>query len=78
MTETTRRANAREKILKVLQRQQTTTNVRLAKVCQRFGARLAELRKAGWDIPEPEPIKPGVFRYRLIGRSRQMKLRPAA
>jgi hypothetical protein len=47
-------------------REGPATNLELGMICQRFGARLNELRKAG--IPwKKECVKAGIYKYTLIG-----------
>ena len=48
--EDTRRLTAKEKVLRLLESKGSATNVELNAICFRFGARLYELRKEGFDI----------------------------
>ena len=49
-------------------REGPATNVELGMICQRFGARLHELRLAGigWS---KTMVRPGVYEYRLTGEA---------
>jgi hypothetical protein len=46
-------------------REGEATNSDLARIALRYGQRIAELRKAGFDIPDPVRGDGGVFTYRL-------------
>lgn len=63
--ENRRRKTATERILLRLLRGSATTT-ELSKIALRFGARLHELRKAGYNIGKPVATKrAGVYRYSL-------------
>jgi hypothetical protein len=68
MSEEKRRSNARERVLSILKLFGATgvKNTELVKETQRFGARILELRKAGYRI---ETVKqgPGVYLYKYHG-----------
>jgi hypothetical protein len=66
MTESTRRSNSRDQVLALLQAQRIVTNVELNGVCYRYGARLKELRDAGYDIVTGEK-RGGVVTYHFKG-----------
>ena len=63
-----RRASAKARVLARLQ-QGPATNEELNAICYRYGARLLELRRAGWPI-DTEPLCAGVFVYRLRQEAR--------
>ena len=56
------------RILKLLKRKGSVTNVELNKVCFRYAARLHELRREGHDILTIYE-KPGVYRYFYRGQA---------
>lgn len=58
-------ANQRAKILAALQGG-PKTNIELGEICQRFGARIRELRQVGWPI-ETKKFSIAVARYSLVG-----------
>jgi hypothetical protein len=68
MTERERRSNARDRVLNMLKYFGATgvKNTELVKETQRFGARILELRKAGYRI---ETVKqgPGIYLYKYYG-----------
>ena len=43
------------------------TNVELARLALRYGARIKDLRDRGHDIPEPKQVSRGVFLYEVKG-----------
>jgi hypothetical protein len=63
--ELARHDGSRERVLARLQ-QGEATNLELAAICLRFGARILELRRAGYPITA-EPAGRGVWLYRLTG-----------
>lgn len=67
--ECARRASAKTKVLNALMAAGPTgvLNTYLNVICYRYGARIHELREAGWAI-ERESAGPGVYRYTLRGR----------
>jgi hypothetical protein len=66
MTEITRRASSRDRVLAVLQAKRIVTNVELNAICYRFGARILELRSQGYDIVTGEK-RGGVVTYHFKG-----------
>jgi len=66
MSETQRRVSNRDKVLSYLQAHHTVTNVDLNAICFRYGARIEELRKQGYDIQTGER-KAGVVWYHYNG-----------
>ena len=56
---------SRERVLARLQ-QGEATNIELATICLRFGARILELRRAGYPITSEQAGR-GVWLYRLTG-----------
>ena len=66
MSETLRRQNSRDLILLAFQAQSVRTNVELNAICFRFGARIEELRKRGYDIRTGEK-RGGVVTYSYHG-----------
>lgn len=71
--EAKRRANNRDKVLDLLKRSGSygATNLQLvAEGGMRYGARIYELRKEGYDI-RTFPVESGVFRFVLKGRGVQ-------
>lgn len=62
-TEQTRRTSARDKVLARLEAG-PTTNLELNDLCFRYGARIHELRRQGYDI-RGEAVGDGVFIYTL-------------
>ena len=58
--------------LKIVQRlrQGPALNTELNSICYRYGARIFELRKAGFEI-EKAFVEPGVFRYSLCSEPTQ-------
>jgi hypothetical protein len=73
MSEITRRASSRDRVLAVLQAKRIVTNVELNDVCFRYGARLKELRDQGYDIVTGEK-KGGVVWYHFKGLKRSGQL----
>jgi hypothetical protein len=61
--ERARRTSAKERVLARL-RLGPATNIQLNELCYRYGARILELRRAGYDI-ETRPIEAGVYQYTL-------------
>ena len=60
----------RDRILKLLQcyGKHGVTNVELNKICFRYGGRIHELRKRGWEI-ETKREAEGLFRFILRGKT---------
>lgn len=46
-------------------REGPATNGELLQIAARYGARIHELRKAGYQIPDPVRVSGGTFRYEL-------------
>lgn len=61
--EAERRSATRERVLARLQ-EGPATNVQLLDICMRFGARILELRREGYDI-RTKPRGGGIFLYVL-------------
>jgi hypothetical protein len=61
------RLNAQHHAILDRLREGPVTNTELSQICQRFGARLQEIKLAGFSIGK-ECIKPGVWVYRLLSR----------
>ena len=59
------KTNQRTRILRELKDKRFVTNLDLNKICFRYSARLAELRKDGYNI-QKEYERQGVFRYWLV------------
>jgi hypothetical protein len=59
------RLSAQHSVLLDALRDGPKTNLQLGMICQRFGARVHELRRAGHQI-ERETIEAGIYRYTLI------------
>lgn len=68
-----RRQSSKERILALLQERGEADSDMLNKIAFRFGGRIEELRKAGYQI-RTERIKDGLFRYVYEGK----KTRPPA
>jgi hypothetical protein len=66
--EQTRRLTAKERVLEMLQAQGEATNVELNAVALRYGARIFDLRKEGYDITT-ESKGNGLFRFVYRGRT---------
>lgn len=64
--ETKRRESNALRILAFLQSHGSATNLELNAICFRYGARLFELRQAGWRI-ETVKLEGGLFRFILKG-----------
>lgn len=62
--ERARRLNSRDQVLAYLQLHGSATGEDLNRICFRYGARLQELRQAGYRITT-EAVRGGLFRYRL-------------
>ena len=60
-----KKTNQAKRILRELRDKKSVTNVDLNRICYRYGARIYDLRKAGWNILRHYE-KPGVYRYTLI------------
>lgn len=58
--------NQKTRILEHLKANREVTNIDLNKICYRYGARINELRKDGWNI-QREYWRPGIHRYWLVG-----------
>jgi hypothetical protein len=71
-----KRKNQRERILALLLERgpQGATNVELNAIGFRFGARVHEIRKAGWDV-ETKQESESLFRFILKGRKAAQQLR---
>ena len=63
--ETMKKTNQTSRILRELRDKRFVTNIDLNKICYRYGARIHELRKEGWNI-QREYERPGVYRYWLV------------
>jgi hypothetical protein len=65
--ELARRATAKARVLAALTEAgpRGLTNVELVTICQRFGARIFELKAEGYAISDPAAVSPGVYRYML-------------
>jgi hypothetical protein len=63
-----RRASSKALILAALQQAgaRGCTNLELNDIAFRYGGRIFELRREGYDIPEPTVEAPGVYRYTLL------------
>lgn len=57
--------NQTARILRLLKDRRFVTNIDLNKICFRYGARLHDLRKEGYQI-QREYERPGVHRYWLV------------
>jgi hypothetical protein len=68
VAEGTRRLSAKERVLQMLQAQGEATNIQLNALTFRYGARIFELRKEGFDITT-EAKGDGVFRFVYRGRA---------
>ena len=68
--------NKREIILNLL-RERPRTNWELCQLAKtaRYGGRIFELRKAGYEISE-ERIERGIFRYTLVAEPGPIKIEP--
>ena len=74
MTETTRRANAKQRVLAALQAYRVRTNVDLLTVCFRYGSRIHELRREGHVIQTPA-LGGALYEYRYLGQTMPPRLR---
>lgn len=72
-----REANQRDRILALLQQagERGVSNLLLNEVCFRYGARLWELRKEGWDIDTVKVGDDGVYRFVLKGKREPEQLK---
>ena len=73
MSEIERRGNNRDRVLALFQARGVCTNVDLNAICFRFGARIEELRKQGYDIRTGVRSAGGVVAYEYRG----LKARPS-
>lgn len=62
---TTTKMNQTAKVLRLLKSRRFVLNTELNRLCFRYGARIHELRKEGWNIQQ-ECIKPGLYRYWIV------------
>lgn len=57
--------NQASRILRLLRSERTVTNKQLNRICFRYGARIFELRREGWNI-QKESLGRGLFQYWLV------------
>lgn len=74
MSEEKRRENNRDKVLHFLQERgrQGATNAELNAICFRYGARIYDLRKDGWEISTVGTYG-GEFKFFLKGRVQEQQ-----
>ena len=68
MSETIRRANAKQRVLDALQAYRVRTNVELLTVCFRYGSRIHELRREGHVI-HTQALGGGLYAYHYLGQT---------
>ncbi len=60
----TTKTNQTAKVLRLLKTRRFVTNIELNRLCFRYGARIHELRREGWNI-QRQYERPGIYRYWL-------------